>query len=117
VPCPGGSGGGGFGWASLASPALASAVGSAAVWGALACGAAMGADGVIAETLTFGFLGSSPPMVAGADQGFVNPIVKMRAIGADQARMVNGTCYWSRLREIVIEDSVLVRVQRRSRRR
>jgi hypothetical protein len=51
VPWPGGNGGGGVGWASLASPALASTVGSA-VLGALACGATMGADGAIAETLT-----------------------------------------------------------------
>jgi hypothetical protein len=82
VPCPGGSGGGGVGWASLASPALASRVGSA-VWGALACGAVMGADGAIAETLTCKILGSSRQMVASADESFVNPVVKMRAIGPD----------------------------------
>jgi hypothetical protein len=89
VPCPGGSGGGGVGWASLASPAPASTVGSA-VWGALACGADSGADGAIAETLTCKILGSSPQMVAAVDKSFMNPVVKMRAIGADPARMVNG---------------------------
>jgi hypothetical protein len=64
VPCPGGSGGGGVGWASPASPALASTVGSAvlsAVLGALACGAVKGADGAIAETLTCKILVPSTP--------------------------------------------------------
>jgi hypothetical protein len=58
VPCPGGSGGGGVGWASPASPALASTVGSAVL---LACGAVNGADGAIAETLTCKILVSSTP--------------------------------------------------------
>jgi hypothetical protein len=43
----------------------------------------MGADGAIAETLTCKILGSSRQMVASADESFVNPVVKMRAIGPD----------------------------------
>ena len=85
VPCPGGSGGGGVGWAAPASSALASTFGSgalSAVLGALACGAAGGAGGAILEIFTCRILPSSSPMVPRRDEGFVNRIVKMRAIGA-----------------------------------
>jgi hypothetical protein len=57
----------------------------------------------------------------------MNPIPKMRTTRANPACMVNRRlsylekdrfrAYWSRLREIVIVDSVLVLVQRMSRRR
>jgi hypothetical protein len=52
--------------------------------GALACGAANGADGATLEMFTCGILASSSPMVPGRDECFVNRIVKMRAIGADR---------------------------------
>jgi hypothetical protein len=50
--------------------------------GALGCGAANGADGATLEMFTCGILPSSSPMVPRRDEGFVNRIVKMRAIGA-----------------------------------
>jgi hypothetical protein len=65
----------------LASPALASRVGSAG-WGALACGAVIGADGAIAEMLTWGSLALSRPIVGARCESFLNPIAKMREIGA-----------------------------------
>ena len=86
VPCPGGSGGGGVGWAAPASSALASTVGSgvlSAVLGALACGVTDGADGATLEMFTCRILAFSPPMVPRRDECFVNPIVKMHAIGAE----------------------------------
>ena len=86
VPCPGGSGGGGVGWAAPASPALASTVGSgalSAVLGALACGATGGAGGATLEIFTCRILPSPSPMVPRRDEGFVNPIVKIRGIGTE----------------------------------
>jgi hypothetical protein len=51
--------------------------------GALACGAANGADGATLEMFTLRILPSSSPMVPKRGECFVNWIVKMRAIGAD----------------------------------
>jgi hypothetical protein len=50
----------------------------------------MGADGAIAETLTWGSFALSRLIVGGERESFVNPIAKMREIDADPEGMVNG---------------------------
>jgi hypothetical protein len=124
VPCPGGSGGGGVGWDVEVSTLLLS-VGAGGGVGLLVC---TGVTGVGLETLET-FIGRIPlvaPSLTRAAQRFVNPNRKMRTTRADrrdhgeqEAHPLKDRfrAYWSRLREIVIVDSVLVLVQRMSRRR
>jgi hypothetical protein len=125
VPCPGGSGAGGVGWSVEGSTLLLSVFAGGGV-GLLVC---TGVTGVGLGTLET-FIGGIPVVAAsltGAAERFMNPIPKMRTTRANPACMVNRRlsypekdrfrAYWSRLREIVIVDSVLVLVQRMSRRR
>ena len=128
VPCPGGSGGGGVGWAVEASVLLLS-VCTCGVLGSLASTGVTGVGGVGLETLET-FIGRIPVVAVSLTRGaqrFVNPNRKMRTIQPIASTMVNSRLsysqkdrlrvYWSRLREIVIVASVLVLVQRMSRRR
>jgi hypothetical protein len=128
VPCPGGSGAGAVGWAVEAS-VLSLSVCTCGVLGSLASTGVIGVGGVGLETLET-FIGRVPVVAASLTRGaqrFMNPNRKIRTIQPIASTMVNRRlnyslkgrfrAYWSRLREIVIVDSLLVLVQRMSRRR
>jgi hypothetical protein len=81
VPCPGGSGAGGVGWAVEASVLLLS-VCACGVLGSLASTGVIGVGGVGLETLET-FIGRIPVVAASLTRGaqrFVNPNRKMRTI-------------------------------------